>query len=89
MLGGGRTLQVEVLGAHGGLSGDFGVDLDGVEVVGIPGDVHVVPVVVVQGAVGVALDQVGPVAQVRDVVKVSKELKKKKMDSRTFTMTYF
>lgn len=41
------TFQIQVLGAHGGLRGDFGVDLDHVEVVGVPGNVHVVPVVVV------------------------------------------
>lgn len=66
-----RTLQVEVLGAHGGLRGDFGVDLDRVQVVGVPGDVHVVPVVVVERTVGVAFDEVRAVAQVGDVVQVA------------------
>lgn len=65
------TFQVQVLGAHGGLRGDLGVDLDRVQVVGVAGDVHVVPVVVVERAVGVALDQVSAVAQVGDVVQVA------------------
>lgn len=40
------------------------------EVVGVPGDDDVVPVVVVQGLVGVSLDQVGSVPQVRHIVQV-------------------
>lgn len=39
------------------------------EVVGVPGDYYIVPVVVVQGLVGVALDQVGSVSQVRHIVE--------------------
>lgn len=65
------TLQIQVLGAHGGLRGDLGVDLDRVQVVGVARDVHIVPVVVVERAVGVALDEVSAVAQVGDVVQVS------------------
>lgn len=43
-----RTLQVQVLGSRGRLRGDLGVYLDSVEVVGVPGDDDIVPVVVVQ-----------------------------------------
>jgi hypothetical protein len=64
------TLEVQVLGPAGSLSGDLGVDLHRVQVVGVPGDDDIVPVVVVQGLVGVALDQVGPVPKVGHVVKV-------------------
>lgn len=67
------TFQIQVLGAHGGLRGDFGVDLDRVQVVSVAGYVHVVPVVVVQRTVGVAFDQVRSVAQVGDVVQVAGE----------------
>lgn len=42
-----RTLKIEVLSTHGGLSGDFGVNLDRVEIVSVSGYVHVVPVVVI------------------------------------------
>ena len=42
------------------------------EIVSVPGYVHVVPVVVIQRAVRVALDQVCPVAQVRYVVQVAR-----------------
>lgn len=66
-----HTLQVEVLGAHGGLRGDFGVNLDRVEIVSVSGYVHVVPVVVIQRTVRVSFDQVCSVAQVRDVVEVA------------------
>lgn len=66
-----RTLQVQVFGSCGRLRGDLGIDLDGVEVVGVPGDYNVVPVVVVQGLVGVAFDQVGSVSQVGHIVHVT------------------
>ncbi len=46
-----RTLQVQVFGSCGRLRRDLGINLDGVEVVGVPGDYDVVPVVVVQGLV--------------------------------------
>lgn len=59
-----HTLKVEVLGAHGGLRGDFGVDLDRVEIVGVAGYVNVVPVVVIEGTVRVAFDQVCSVSQI-------------------------
>lgn len=42
-----RTLQVKILGTHGGLCGDFGVDLNRVEIVSVSGYVHVVPVIVI------------------------------------------
>lgn len=51
-----HTLQVQVLGSCGGLRGDLGVDLDRVQVVCVPGDDDVVPVVIVEGLVGVAFD---------------------------------
>lgn len=66
-----RTLQVQVFGSGRCLRGDLGVDLDGVEVVGVSGDDHVVPVVVVERLVGVAFDQVGTVPQVGHVVQVT------------------
>lgn len=66
-----RTLQVQVFGSGRRLRGDLGVDLDGVEVVGVSGDDHVVPVVVIQRLVGVAFDQVGSVPQVGHVVQIT------------------
>lgn len=41
------------------------------EVVGVPGDYDIVPVVVVQRLVGVAFDQVGSIPQVRHIVQVT------------------
>lgn len=66
-----HTLQVQVFGSCGGLRGDLGVDLDRVQVVSVAGDDDVMPVVVVEGLVGVAFDQVGPVSQVGHVVQVA------------------
>lgn len=66
-----HTLKVQVLGSCGGLRGDLGVYLDHVEVVSVAGDDDVVPVVVVEGLVGVAFDQVGPISQVGHVVQVA------------------
>lgn len=46
-----HTLQVQVFGSCGRLCCDLGVNLDSVEVVGVPGNYDIVPVVVVQGLV--------------------------------------
>lgn len=43
------------------------------QIVRVPGNVHIVPVVVIKRTVGVALDQVRSVSQVRDVMKVAGE----------------
>lgn len=48
------------------------------EIVSVSGYVHVVPVVVIKRTVRVALNQVCSVAQVRDVVKVAREGKRKR-----------
>lgn len=66
-----RTLQVQVFGSGRCLRGDLGVNLDRVEVVGVSGDDHIVPVVVIQRLIGVAFDQVGSVPQVRHVVEIT------------------
>lgn len=63
-----HTLQVQVFGSCCCLRGNLGVNLDSVEVVGVPGDYNIVPVVVVQGFVRVAFDQVGSIPQVRHIV---------------------
>lgn len=42
-----HTLQVEVLSSHGGLCGDFGVNLDCVQIVSVSGYVYIMPVVVI------------------------------------------
>lgn len=65
------TLQVQVFGSCGCLCGDLGINLDGVEVVSVPGDDDIVPVVVVQGLVGVAFDQVGSISQIGHVVQIA------------------
>ena len=64
------TFQVEVLGAIDALAGCRGVDLQRVGVAVVPGDDHIVPLVVVKGHVALALDEVGPVPQVKHVVDV-------------------
>ena len=66
-----HTLQVQIFGSWGCLRGDLGINLDHVEVVGVPGDDDIVPVVVVEGLVGVAFDQVGSISQVRHIVQVT------------------
>lgn len=66
-----RTFQIQVFGSGRCLRGDLGVDLDSVEVVGVSGDDHVVPVVVIQRLVRVAFDQVGSIPQVRHVVQIT------------------
>lgn len=58
------TFQIKVLGPTSGLSGDFGVYLDRVQVVGVPGDHDIVPVVVIERLVGVPLYEMGTISQV-------------------------
>lgn len=66
-----RTLQVQVFGSCGCLCSDLGVNLDSVEVVGVSGNYDIVPVVVVEGLVWVAFDQVGSISQVGNIVQVT------------------
>lgn len=66
-----HTFQVQVFGSCGRLCGDLGINLDSVEVVGVPGDYNIVPVVVIQWLIGVAFDQVGSIPQVRHIVQVT------------------
>lgn len=65
------TFEIQVLGPHSGLCSDLSVYLNSVQVVGVSGYEHVVPVVVIQRRVGVAFDQVSPVPQVGHVVEVA------------------
>ena len=51
------------------------VDLEDVHIAVVPGDHHVVPLVVVERLVGVALHQRRPVAQVKHVMDVAGEKK--------------
>lgn len=46
-----HTLQVQVFGSCRRLCCDLGVNLDCVEVVGVPGNYDIVPVIVIQGLV--------------------------------------
>ena len=64
------TFQVQVLGSIDALAGCRGVDLQRVGVAVVPGDDHVVPLVVIEGHVALALDEVGAVPQVKHVVDV-------------------
>lgn len=64
------TFQIQVLGTCGSLSGDLGVNLDGVEVVFVSWNDDIVPVVVVKGSVGVPFDQMGSVPQVWHIMQV-------------------
>lgn len=68
--GAGPTFEVQVAGAVGVLSDGAGVDLERVHVAGVPGHHHVVPLVVVDGFVGVPLHQGRAVPQVEHVVDV-------------------
>lgn len=65
------TFQIQVFSPHGGLRGDLGVDLHCVEVIGVAGDHHIMPVVVVERCVRIAFDEVSAVSQVRNVMQVA------------------
>lgn len=41
------TFQIQILGTSSGLGGDLGVNFYCVKVVGVPGDHHIVPLVII------------------------------------------
>lgn len=62
------TFEIEVLGSIDVLCNGLHVYFQRVCVGGVPGDDHVVPLVVVQRIVAVPLEQARPVPQVKHVV---------------------
>lgn len=64
----GITFQVQVAGAIGVLSHGARVNLEGVYIVGVPGHHHIVPLVVVERLVRVALHERRAVAKVEDIM---------------------
>lgn len=64
------TFEVQVAGSVGVLRHGARVDLQRVYIVGIPGHHHVVPLIVVERLVWVALHQRRAVAEIKDVVNV-------------------
>lgn len=64
------TFKVQIAGSIGVLGDGVGVDFQCVHVVGVAGNHHVVPLVVVQLLVWVAFHQRGSIAQVEDVVDI-------------------
>lgn len=62
------TFEVQVLGTIDHLADGLGVHLEGVGVGGVTGDDHTVPLVVVEGAIAVALQKARAIAQVEDIV---------------------
>lgn len=65
------TFEVQVAGSIGVLCNGAWVDLEGMYIAGVPGHHHVVPLVVIEGLVWVALHQRRPIAQIKDVVDKS------------------
>lgn len=65
------TFQVQVLGSVDALAGGRLVHFQSVCVAVISTDGHIVPLVVIQSPVTFALDEVGPIAKVKDIVYVS------------------
>lgn len=64
------TFQVQIFGTIDNLSDHFCVHFQAVSVTVVPSDDDVVPLVVIQGAVTVALDHIGAIPQVKHVVDV-------------------
>lgn len=81
------TFEVQVAGSIGVLSHGAWVDLEGVYVVGIPGHHHIVPLVVIERLVGVALHQRRPVAEIKDVV--DKPVEKNVRGSRKWVLAWW
>ncbi len=66
----GSTFEVQVAGSIGVLRDRAGVDLERVHVAVIAGHHHVVPLVVIERLVGVALHERRPIAQVKNIMDV-------------------
>lgn len=66
-----HTFQVQVLGPIDTLTSGRGVYFQRVGVAVVSGDGHVVPLVVIQCPVTFALDEVGPISKVKNIVNVS------------------
>lgn len=64
------TFQIQIFGTIDDLSDYLGVHLQTVGVTAVPGDDHVVPLVVIQGAVTVAFDHIGTIAEIKHIVYV-------------------
>lgn len=67
------TFQVQVLGTVDALAGGRLVHFQCVRVAVVPTDCHIVPLVVIESPVTFALDEVGPIAKVKDIVNVPAE----------------
>lgn len=67
------TFEVQVAGSIGVLSNGAWVNLKCMYVVGVPGHHHVVPLVVVEWLVGVALHERWSVPEIEDVVDVTEK----------------
>lgn len=65
-----HTFQVQVFGTVDCLTHCLGIDLQSVDVVVVTGDDHIMPLVVMQDPVAVALDDIGAVPKVKHVVDV-------------------
>lgn len=66
-----NTFQIQVLGSHGSLCGDFGVYFDSVKVVCISWDHHIVPVIVIQRCVGISFDEMSSISQIWHIMEIS------------------
>lgn len=66
-----HTFQVQVLGSIDTLTSGYSVYFQCVGVAVVSGDGHIVPLVVIQCPFTFALDEVGPVSKVKNIVDVS------------------
>lgn len=67
------TFQVQVFGTVDCLTNGLGIDLQSVDIVVVTGDDHVVPLVVVEDPVTVALDDIGAISKVKHIMDVPTE----------------
>lgn len=64
------TFQIQIFGTIDNLSDHLRVHFQAVSVAIVPGDDDIVPLVVIQGAVTVALDHIGAISKVKHIVNV-------------------
>lgn len=66
-----HTFQVQILSSIDALTRSYSVNFQRVGVAVVSGDGHIVPLVVIQCPFTFALDEIGPISKVKNIVNVS------------------
>lgn len=82
------TFQIQIFGTVDDLSDYLGVDFQAVGIAVVPRDDNIVPLVVIQGAVTVAFDHIGTIAEIKHIVYVPTRDRKKKKSTQSLQVPW-